>query len=153
MDLDDIGFGKTKVVFDEIECIMSVDEDEHQLMQNCSAVDKIMELDHVMKGNDDFVVDSSEIPCVIVGKDTCLDIHSLGESRMDSEQTILHPISYQLERKPGADQPYVLVTRKELLVDMVMAFENFERTNVLTRADAYKILKSRGVKHVRRYID
>ncbi|CAN1841866.1 hypothetical protein LINPERHAP1_LOCUS36659 [Linum perenne] len=45
--------------------------------QNCSIVDKIMELDHVMKGNDDFVVDSSEIPCVIVGKDTCLDIHSL----------------------------------------------------------------------------
>ncbi|CAN1752342.1 hypothetical protein LINPERHAP1_LOCUS4686, partial [Linum perenne] len=40
--------------------------------------------------------------------------------------------------------PYVLVNRKELLVDMVMAFENFERKNVLTRADAYKILKSRG---------
>ncbi|CAN1178279.1 hypothetical protein LINPERHAP2_LOCUS33580 [Linum perenne] len=49
--------------------------------------------------------------------------------------------------------PYNLVNRKELAVDLVMAFENFERTNVLTRADAYKILKSRGVKHVRRYLD
>ncbi|CAN1848746.1 Elongation factor P [Linum perenne] len=49
--------------------------------------------------------------------------------------------------------PYYLVNRKELAVDLVMAFENSERKNVLTRADAYKILKSRGVKNVRRYLD
>ncbi|CAN1149289.1 50S ribosomal protein L21, mitochondrial, partial [Linum perenne] len=49
--------------------------------------------------------------------------------------------------------PYYLVNRKELAVDLVMAFENSERKNVLTRADTYKILKSRGVKNVRRYLD
>ncbi|CAN1272600.1 hypothetical protein LINPERPRIM_LOCUS14639 [Linum perenne] len=75
------------------------------------------------------------------------------QKRSDSGLWVCSRIAVDSKHLFSKFGPYVLVNRKELLVDMVMAFENFERKNVLTRADAYKILKSRGVKHVRRYID
>ncbi|CAN1752343.1 hypothetical protein LINPERHAP1_LOCUS4686, partial [Linum perenne] len=70
-------------------------------------------------------------------------IFVFGSFRSDSGLWVCSWIAVDSKHLFSKFGPYVLVNRKELLVDMVMAFENFERKNVLTRADAYKILKSR----------
>ncbi|CAN0908484.1 Zinc finger CCCH domain-containing protein 65 [Linum grandiflorum] len=73
----------------DVDCLaQKMDEGEDELMHNCSVVDKIMELDHAIKGNADFGVDCNESPGVTSGEGTCLDSHPLGESRIVSEQTI-----------------------------------------------------------------
>ncbi|CAN1760889.1 hypothetical protein LINPERHAP1_LOCUS7697, partial [Linum perenne] len=55
-----------------------------------------------------------------------------GSFRYDSGLWVCSWIAVDSKNLFSKFGPYVLVNRKELLVDMVMAFENFERKNVLT---------------------